>query len=84
MANIDYLPRQDFAVQRTSPADILIRSVLIAAVFLSLWFSFHPFAALDEPIELACGEVGDEALGIVPVLTDAGDIGQVHELLRPE
>ena len=52
MANIGYLPRQDFAVQRTSPADILIRSVLIAAVFLSLWFSFHPFAALDEPIEV--------------------------------
>ena len=52
MANIGYLPRQDFAVQRTSPADILIRSVLIAAVFLSLWISFHPFAALDEPIEV--------------------------------
>jgi O-antigen ligase len=52
VANIGYLPRQDFAVQRTSPADILIRSVLIAAVFLSLWFSFHPFAALDEPIEV--------------------------------
>ena len=52
MANIGYLPRQDFAVEGTSPADMLIRSVLIAAVFLSLWFSFHPFAALDEPIEV--------------------------------
>jgi len=52
VANIGYLPRQDFAVQRTSPADILIRSVLIATVFLSLWISFHPFPALDEPIEV--------------------------------
>jgi O-antigen ligase len=52
VANIGYLPRQDFAVQRTSPADILIRSVLIAVVFLALWFSFHPFPALDEPIEV--------------------------------
>jgi hypothetical protein len=52
VANIGYLPRQDFAVERTSPADILIRSVLIAAVFLALWFSFHPFPALDEPIEV--------------------------------
>jgi O-antigen ligase len=52
LANIGYLPRQDFAVQRTSPADILIRSVLIAAVFLSLWISFRPFAPLDEPIEV--------------------------------
>jgi O-antigen ligase len=52
VANIGYLPRQDFAVERTSPADILIRSVLIAAVFLSLWISFHPFPALDEPIEV--------------------------------
>jgi O-antigen ligase len=52
VANIGYLPRRDFAAQRTSPADILIRSVLIAAVFLSLWISFHPFAALDEPIEV--------------------------------
>ena len=46
MANIGYLPRQEFAVDRTSPADILIRSVLIAAVFLALWISFHPFPAL--------------------------------------
>jgi O-antigen ligase len=52
VANIGYLPRQDFAVQRTSPADILIRSVLIAVVFLALWISFHPFPALDEPIEV--------------------------------
>jgi O-antigen ligase len=52
VANIGYLPRQDFAVQTTGPADILIRSVLIAAVFLSLWISFHPFPALDEPIEV--------------------------------
>ena len=52
MANIGYLPRQNFAVTRTSPADILIRSVLIAVVFLALWFSFHPFPALDEPIEV--------------------------------
>jgi O-antigen ligase len=52
VANIGYLPRHDFAVQRTSPADILIRSVLIAVVFLALWFSFHPFPALDEPIEV--------------------------------
>jgi O-antigen ligase len=52
VANIGYLPRQEFTAQATSPADILIRSVLIAAVFLSLWFSFHPFPALDEPIEV--------------------------------
>jgi len=52
VANIGYLPRQEFTAQATSPADILTRSVLIAAVFLSLWFSFHPFPALDEPIEV--------------------------------
>lgn len=52
MANIGYLPRQDFSAQAASPADILIRSVLIAAVFLSLWFSFQPFPALDEPLEV--------------------------------
>jgi len=52
VANIGYLPRQDFAVQTTDPADILIRSVLIAAVFMSLWISFRPFAPLDEPIEV--------------------------------
>ena len=26
--------------------------MLIAVVFLALWFSFHPFPALDEPIEV--------------------------------
>ncbi len=50
MANIGYLPSDGFADRRTSPADMLIRSLLIAAVFLSLWFSFHPFPSLADPI----------------------------------
>jgi O-antigen ligase len=52
VANIGYFPEHGLAVQRTSPADILIRSLLIAAVFLTLFISFHPFLALDEPIEI--------------------------------
>jgi O-antigen ligase len=57
VANIGY--SQDFAARTTSPVDTLIRSVLFAAVFLSLWFSFHPFASLAEP--LAVTEEGDSA-----------------------
>ena len=50
MANIGYLPSEDFAVERAHPVDMLIRAVLIAAVFLAFWFSFHPFQSLADPL----------------------------------
>jgi len=59
VANIGYLPPEDFTVRRTGAADTIIRSVLFAAVFLSVWFSFHPFASLAVPLELT--EAGDLA-----------------------
>lgn len=59
MANIGFLPPESFTVRRTSPADTLVRSLLCAAVFLALLFSFHPFASLAEPLEVT--EAGDPA-----------------------
>jgi O-antigen ligase len=38
---------------------MLIRSGLFAAVFLCLWFSFHPFPTLDQPLEIT--DSGDPA-----------------------
>jgi O-antigen ligase len=57
VANIGYMPQQGFAAERAGPIDMLIRSLLIAAVFLSLWISFHPFPSLVDPL----------------LVTDAGD-----------
>lgn len=51
-ANAAYPPVRAIGLDRTRPADTLVRSVLIAAVFLSLWLSFHPFSSLAEPPEV--------------------------------
>ena len=59
MAHIGYFPPEDFAVRKADPADMLVRSLLVAAVFLSLWFSFHPFASLTVPLDVT--EEGDLA-----------------------
>ena len=59
MANIGYLPSENFAAERPHPVDMLIRSLLIAAVFLSLWFSFNPFPSLVDP--LAVTDAGNVA-----------------------
>jgi O-antigen ligase len=59
VANIGYLPPEDFAVHRTGAVDMLIRSLLFAAVFLALWISFHPFPSLEDPLEVT--EAGDIA-----------------------
>jgi O-antigen ligase len=52
VANIGYLPAGRYAVERASPADMLIRTLLVAAVFLAVWFSFHPFSSLADPMEV--------------------------------
>ncbi|HUD86925.1 MAG TPA: hypothetical protein VMR17_10750, partial [Xanthobacteraceae bacterium] len=59
MAHIGYFPPEDFAVRKIDPGDMLVRSLLVAAVFLSLWFSFHPFASLAVPLDVT--EEGDLA-----------------------
>jgi O-antigen ligase len=69
VAHIDYLPGH-FAVERASPADMLIRSLLIAAVFLSFWFSFHPFQSLADPIAVtdqgdALNQIGYSSLFVL-------------------
>ena len=36
----------------TGGNDTLLRSILLAAVFLLLWISLHPFVSLGDPDEL--------------------------------
>jgi O-antigen ligase len=61
VANIGFLPMESAAGRRTGPADMLIRSVLFAAVFLALWFSFNPFASLAEPQQVTdAGNLGNQ------------------------
>lgn len=59
MTETGYPSPQGLAGANAGPADTLVRSVLFAAVFLSLWLSFHPFPSLDEP--LAVTEAGNLA-----------------------
>lgn len=44
--------RESPRVVATGEADTLLRSVLLAAVFLLLWISLHPFVSLGDPDEL--------------------------------
>lgn len=57
MAHTGYLTREPFTAPDISAADMLIRSVLLAAVFLALWLSFHALPTLDQPIN----DAGDAA-----------------------
>ena len=59
MANIAYQQSQRFTADQAGPVDMLIRSLLIAAVFLTLWISFNPFPSLADPIDVT--DVGNLA-----------------------
>ena len=59
MAHSGYFPQQISPARKAGAVDMLIRSGLFAAVFLTLWFSFHPFPTLDQPLEIT--EAGDPA-----------------------
>lgn len=48
MAQIDLIPAPRFTVGRTVDIDSLIRSLLLATVFLLLWISFRPFESLAD------------------------------------
>lgn len=59
MAKLVLLSADGSAVGSGADADMLIRTTLFIATFLSVWISFHPFQSLAEP---------------PPELTDAGDL----------
>jgi O-antigen ligase len=61
VANIGFLPAETIARRGASPADMLVRSVLFAAVFLALWISFNPFLSLAQPQEVTdSGNLGNQ------------------------
>ena len=45
MSHLDLMPARSPALGRAIEADTLLRSVLLAAVFLLLWISLHPFVS---------------------------------------
>jgi O-antigen ligase len=55
----EFAAKDHSTARRSGGADMLIRSVLFAAVFLALWFSFKPFPSLAEPV--AVTEAGNLA-----------------------
>ncbi len=59
MAHTGYFPEDISPARKAGALDLLIRSGLFMAVFLTLWFSFHPFPTLDQPLEIT--DVGDPA-----------------------
>ena len=89
MAHTDYFPQTNSAAQKAGPIDTLIRSTLFAAVFLTLWFSFHPFPTLDQPLEIT--DSGDPAnqIGYSTFLVLLGAWNLTHQpqrlllLIRP-
>jgi O-antigen ligase len=63
VARLALLPAESPALEPATEAATLVRSVLLAAVFLLLWISFHPFANLAAAEESA--ETGNLANQIV-------------------
>ena len=59
MAHTGYFSQEIYPVRQAGAVDMLIRSGLFVAVFLTLWFSFHPFPTLDQPLEIT--DAGDSA-----------------------
>ena len=63
MAHTGTFPRETFIAPKVGAnigaADMLVRSALFTVIFLSLWFSFHPFPTLDQPMEIT--DAGDPA-----------------------
>ncbi len=70
-------------------ADTLLRSVLLAAVFLLLWISLHPFVSLGDPDELTeTGSVANQIaysllLIVLAAWCLAHDPSRLLVLLRP-
>ncbi len=62
MSHTGYFPQQARTASTAGASDMLIRSALFAAVFLWVWFTFHPFPTLDQPLEVT--EAGDPATQI--------------------
>jgi O-antigen ligase len=58
LSHLDLMPARGPAIGRAVDADTLLRTVLLAAVFLLLWISFRPFQSLADP----------------PQVTEAGNI----------
>jgi O-antigen ligase len=59
VAHTGYFAQETSVARKAGAIDMLIRSGLFIAVFLTLWFSFHPFPTLDQPLEIT--DSGDPA-----------------------
>ncbi len=89
MAKLSLLPAERPAIGAAIDAETLVRSVLFAAVFLLLWFSFHPFRNLAEPPQVA--DAGDRLnqIGFSAVFLVLAGWSLIHDpnrlrlLLRP-
>lgn len=70
MSQLDLIPAEYPALHRSADADSLVRTGLLAAVFLLLWISFRPFASLANPPEVTeagniANQIGYSALFMI-------------------
>jgi O-antigen ligase len=90
VANTSIFPAESAAISTPVSADMIIRSILFVAIFLSVWISFHPFQDLAEPPpELTSGgdlanEVGfSTAFLVLAVWTSLNQPSRLKLILRP-
>ena len=70
MSQLDLIPAEYPTLNRSADADSLVRTGLLAAVFLLLWISFRPFASLADPPEVTeagniANQIGYSALFMI-------------------
>ncbi len=61
MSQLDLIPARSPTIGRAIDADTLLRTFILAAVFLLLWISFRPFQSLaDPPLVTEVGNVANQ------------------------
>lgn len=89
MSRLDLIPARGPAIGRTVDIDSLVRTVLLAAVFLLLWISFRPFMSLAEPPEVTeAGNIANQiGYSLLLLLLIAWSLfhqpARLRSLLRP-
>jgi hypothetical protein len=76
VSHLDLMPARSPALGRAIDADTLLRTFILAAVFLLLWISFRPFQSLADPpqvIEQAAGGL-NQANAAQPVARQDQDL----------
>jgi O-antigen ligase len=89
VAELGVIPARSYGAGKAIDSDLLVRSVLLAAVFLALWISFQPFRNIEDAAEVSdagtiINQVGYSAIFVMLAVWCIGhQPGRLLLLVRP-